>query len=158
MARLTKQAIARRLRRRHGTMLVEASIVMTLLIMLTLGLLQYGWVFTKWSQIQDAARQGARVAVLPSTASNDTLFNSNKNGTIDTILSSDGLGSSGYTVTVTPALSSTLATGTVISVTVTVPYGSNTDVRTNPVGNLPSWLVPTPANLKATVTMTREGT
>ena len=52
----------RRPRWRRGTTLVEASLVMTLLCMVTLGALQYGWFFYCQHTVTNAARQGARVA------------------------------------------------------------------------------------------------
>lgn len=146
-------------RRRRGTSVVEAAIVMTLLITLTMGLLQYGWMFTKWSQVQDAARQGARVAVLPSTTSSDSISNGTT-GVVDTVMSNDGMSSSGYTVTIymthngTKSLINwaTLQTGDIITVVVQVTY-SNVQAF-----SVSSSIVPAPSTLTATVSMTREGT
>src|SRR5205814_7116285 len=51
--------------RRDAAALVEMAIAMPLLCMLTLGLIEYGWVFLRVSQINQAARHGVRVAVRP---------------------------------------------------------------------------------------------
>ena len=49
------------LQRFRGVALAEAAIVMTLLCMVTLGALQYGWFFYCLHTVTNAARQGARV-------------------------------------------------------------------------------------------------
>ena len=46
----------------RGTAAVEMAIVLVLLLMVTLGALQYGWLFVNLQKITNAARQGARVA------------------------------------------------------------------------------------------------
>src|SRR5205085_10889952 len=50
----------RRNRDRRGALLVEAAIVFPLLLLLTFGLLEYGWPFMKIGQLENAARQAAR--------------------------------------------------------------------------------------------------
>lgn len=49
-------------RRERGTAMVEMAIVLQLLLMLTLGAIQYGWFFWSLHHATNAARQGARVA------------------------------------------------------------------------------------------------
>jgi hypothetical protein len=51
--------------RERGTEIVEMAVVLPLLLMLVLGAIQYGWLFLKAQQIANAARQGARIAILP---------------------------------------------------------------------------------------------
>jgi Flp pilus assembly protein TadG len=53
------------MRRYRGAALAEAAIIMSLLMMVTLGAIEYGWLFLKAQQITNAARQAARVAILP---------------------------------------------------------------------------------------------
>lgn len=50
------------LQRYRGTTLAEAAFVMTLLCLVTLGALQYGWFFYCLHTATNAARQGARIA------------------------------------------------------------------------------------------------
>ena len=45
--------------------MVEAAIVFPILLMLTLGAIEYGWLFLNAQQVTNAARQGARIAILP---------------------------------------------------------------------------------------------
>src|SRR4051812_48414730 len=80
-------------RRRDGAALVEMAIVMPLLLLLTLGLIEYGWVFLRVSQINQAARQGVRTAVRPdATVNNVTTVVSN-------MMTQANLQNSGYTMT-----------------------------------------------------------
>jgi len=48
--------------RYRGTTLAEAAIVFPLLLLVTLGALQYGWAFVNLHRITNAARHGARIA------------------------------------------------------------------------------------------------
>ncbi len=61
---------ARRLRKssRTGTTIVEAAFVLPLLLLIVLGVIEYGWLFFNVQQITNAARQGARVAALPDVS------------------------------------------------------------------------------------------
>jgi Flp pilus assembly protein TadG len=61
---------ARRLRKsaRTGTTIVEAAFVLPLFLLLVLGAIEYGWLFFNVQQITNAARQGARVAILPDVS------------------------------------------------------------------------------------------
>jgi len=47
---------------RRGAAMVEMAIVLVLLLMLSLGVIEYGWLFLTMQRITNAARQGARVA------------------------------------------------------------------------------------------------
>jgi Flp pilus assembly protein TadG len=44
---------------------VEAAVLLPLLLMLVLGTIEYGWLFYNVQQVTNAARQGARIAILP---------------------------------------------------------------------------------------------
>ena len=48
--------------RQRGTAVVEAAIVLTLLMLVMLGAIEYGWMFISLQRITNAARHGARVA------------------------------------------------------------------------------------------------
>lgn len=52
----------KRLAHRRGAALVEMAIVLVLLLMITLGAIEYGWLFLQMQRITNAARHGARVA------------------------------------------------------------------------------------------------
>ncbi len=46
---------------RRGTAAVEAALILPLLMLLLLGVIEYGWIYLKSEQIANAARHGARV-------------------------------------------------------------------------------------------------
>jgi hypothetical protein len=48
-------------------MVVEAAILFPLLLILTLGAIEYGWLLFNLQRITTAAREGARIAILPYT-------------------------------------------------------------------------------------------
>ena len=52
---------------RRAAAVVEMAVVTPLLITLLLGIIEYGWVFTIRQALANAAREGARVAVLPGS-------------------------------------------------------------------------------------------
>jgi Flp pilus assembly protein TadG len=132
-----------RLSARRGTTLVEMALALTLLMTLTLGVVEYGWLFLKQQQVTNAARQAARIA---STAD---ATNSTVNSEISTLMSSYGMGSTGYTTTLSPTDVSTAARGSSVSVEISVTYSRVTITNFR--------ILPMPTNLSATVAMQKEG-
>lgn len=57
--------------RYRGTAVVEMAIVLLLLLMLTLGGIRYGWLFLQDQKITNAARHGARMAILPGKTTDE---------------------------------------------------------------------------------------
>ncbi|MHC4264416.1 MAG: TadE/TadG family type IV pilus assembly protein [Planctomycetota bacterium] len=57
--------------RYRGLGLVEAAIVLPIVILIIFGLMEYGWMFLKMHQISNAARHGARIAVLSNATTLD---------------------------------------------------------------------------------------
>jgi len=122
-----------------GTAIVEAAIVFPLLIMLTVGVIAYGWLFLKAHQLANAARVGARVAIrADSTMSEVTTA-------VNTVMADARI--TGYSLSVTPGV--TVNPGLPIEVKLTVPSSN--------VALLNTSLLPMPANLGASVTMAKEG-
>ena len=50
----------------RGTALVEAALVMPLMLLIMLGIFEIGRAYQTWQVLTNAAREGARAAVLPS--------------------------------------------------------------------------------------------
>ncbi|UCG59707.1 MAG: pilus assembly protein [Phycisphaerales bacterium] len=127
-------------RRYRGTAVVEAAIVFPLLLILTLGAIEYGWLFLKAQLVTNAARQGARIGILEDATEAEVL------AIIDGLMIAGGL------PVYTPTLSdTTLPDGRAgILVQIQVPCS---DIL---IVNAPS-LFPTPEYLRATVTMAKEG-
>jgi Flp pilus assembly protein TadG len=128
----------------RGTTLLEAAIVLPLLILLIFGLIEYGSLLLRMQQIENVSRQAARTAATPDA----TL--SQVNTLISTMMTSAGLQSSGYTVTMTPTDPATATTGAQISVRVQITYANIA------IANIP--LIPVPTTIARTVVMAKEGT
>jgi hypothetical protein len=135
---MDKSRLTRTKRPRHrGTTLVEMAVVFPLLLMVTLGALKYGWLFLRAQQITNAARQAARMAILPDA-------------NLDEVKAAIGFfmaGAGFKTYTLDPALVS--VAGPIVTI------GIRVDPAT--VDLLPGYL-PEPASLYAAVTMAKEGT
>jgi Flp pilus assembly protein TadG len=140
MASLMKQRIKRNMRGRSGAALVELAIALPILLLLTLGLIEYGWIFLCVSKINMAARQGVRVAVRPGAT--ETQLNSN----VSSMMNEAGMGSSGYVLTHT---SLTVEVGQPVTVQINVNYG--------PLSLTGTSLVPLPTQLQGRATMAKEG-
>jgi len=138
MARL---ALRKRLEEKRGLALVEGSIVMLLLILITFGIMEYSWLFHRIQEMNSIARAGARQAVLPDSTLADVQT------AMDTL--AVGYGIVGITTTVNPGDITVLASGELITVTVEVAY-TNVEL----VGGA---LFPMPDPLRASVTMAKEG-
>ena len=128
---------------RRGLALVETALVLPLLILLTFGVIEYGGLFWRYQQVQDVARQAARQAALVDSSQGKI------NATVSTLMTNNGLQSSGYTVTYSPDPGAA-QTGTLVSVTISVPY-QNVSLTKMP-------LFPVPTTLHQQVTMSKEGT
>ncbi|MHC4496134.1 MAG: hypothetical protein ACYSYM_09960, partial [Planctomycetota bacterium] len=105
--------------------------------------IKFGWLFLKAQQITNAARTGARIAILPDVTVADDV-----EPAIHSLMTSAGMGGSGYTVTVTPN-PSTVVSGGAVTVRITVP-AANVNIMPLP-GFSDDW------NLQGSVTMAKEG-
>jgi Flp pilus assembly protein TadG len=68
MAALTR---LRKLSDERGSQIIEASLVLPLLLLMVLGILDFGMLFWRFESVTNAAREGARVAILPGYSSTD---------------------------------------------------------------------------------------
>ncbi len=136
---------------RRGTAAVEAALMLPIVMALTFGLLTYGWVFIRSGQINNAARQGARVAAR-ADSTNQVVE--------DHIVALMGIAgipfspASDLTVVLAdlPADADGVVPGTTVTVTITVAY-RGTDAELIPMGTF----MPVPDHLQSTATMFKEG-
>lgn len=56
-----------RWRRDRGAALLETAIVLPLVLLVSVGIFEFGRAFQTWQVITNAAREGARIAVLPNS-------------------------------------------------------------------------------------------
>jgi Flp pilus assembly protein TadG len=55
-----------RLRREDGAALIEAAFTLPIMLLVCIGILEFGRAYQTWQVITNASREGARVAVLPA--------------------------------------------------------------------------------------------
>jgi Flp pilus assembly protein TadG len=129
-------------KKRRGAAVVEFAVVAPVFITLVFGMIEYGRMVMVQQLLVNAAREGARVAILDGSTTAAT------QSTVTTYLSNASV--SGVTVTVSPNPPSSATYGAPVTVTVTVPFSQV------------SW-IPTPMflsgkTLTATSVMRRETT
>lgn len=96
---------------RRGQSVVEFALVLPILVMIVMGIVEFGRIFMVQQIVTNASREGARTAVLPSSTSDDVQT------TVTNYMSSGGLtGTTNVQMT---------------NVGVTVPSGSATSVTVN---------------------------
>ena len=126
---------------RSGIAAIEMALLLPLLLTLVFGMIEYGSLFWRAQQVANAARNGARRGIMAgATASNVTTA-------VDQTMLASGLGTTNYTVVLTPANPASLASGGSFTVKVTVPY---VDIK------LTGFPVPTPTQVERSVTMAKE--
>ena len=77
MARLCAHVHSRRLRDARGAELVEFAMVLPLLLVLVGGVVEFGLMFQAFEVVTNAAREGARVRVLPGYTNGDAIARAN---------------------------------------------------------------------------------
>jgi Flp pilus assembly protein TadG len=134
---------ARRVRDERGAALVEFAIFLPLLVIVTLGTVDFGRAYLLWNQVKNAAREGAAYAQLHpgeqavSPAGCDDPDNIRWHARAEA-----GTASAGFGVTVTPAVpggcdpsSPPVSSGDDITVTVTSPFTVLTPLLRQITGN-----------------------
>ena len=128
-----------RKRGRRGLAAVETALVAPLLLLMLVGIMEYGLIFLRAQQITHAARHGARVGARADAT----------NGEIESAVAAwcgnPAVHMDPCVVEIDPDVA-TLAVGQLLTVTVT-----STDIKVGVT------LVPTPDSFSATVTMAKEG-
>lgn len=59
-------SISRRLRSQRGAELIEFALIFPLLLLVMLGIIDFGFLFQRYEVLTNAAREGARMAALPN--------------------------------------------------------------------------------------------
>ena len=128
--------------RYKGTSVLEAAFVLPVLILFTLVIMGYGWLFLRIQQVTNAARHGARVAVRYGAEEGDVVQ------AVDGLL--DPVNLTHDSPSVGPAIDPNIGDAVTVSVT-----GTGLDIlHLNSAGIL---YVPIPDSFTASVTMAKEG-
>jgi len=128
-----------RRRGRRGLAIIEAAIFFPLLFLLLFGMIEYGWAFLKFQCINNAAREGVRVAVREGAT--DPQWQT----AVQNVM--DGCSIATFTRTLSPGVGSPV--GEQLTCTVEVTYA---DIDLMQVS-----LFPVPTTLTGTATMVKEG-
>jgi Flp pilus assembly protein TadG len=110
---------ARKRRSKAGTTIVEATIVLPLMLVLTFAIAEFGISFTRWNSLTNAVREGARVGVVFRTPCVAGAVTTLVQATVSDFADSSGIDPANITTTVTGSCGGTGSQLTVIS---TVPY------------------------------------
>jgi Flp pilus assembly protein TadG len=141
------RAFRRARARRKGASVLELSITLLLLLNLTFGTIEFGHFFFVKNTVQGAAREGARVAILPGST------NVQVRDAVNQVLTAAGMRTDdfAYTVKVDGAVAdaSTATAGQKIEVTVSGTWGT--------VGLRPLGLINSSKSVLGGVSMRREG-
>jgi Flp pilus assembly protein TadG len=106
-----------RIRSERGAELIEMALVLPLLLLVVVGIVDFGFLFGRYEVLTNAAREGARIAVLPGYNTADVTSR------VCAYLTTGGVPTTGC-----PA-SPTNPVVTVAQTTITVPSGSPIDAR-----------------------------
>ena len=141
----------RRFAAQSGQALLETAFVLPVILLIAVGILEFGRAFQTWQVVTNAAREGARIAILPSSTTADVQTRVTtylQNGALDNYQNA--------TVNVNPGTIA-VSTGTAASTVVTVNYPFSFLVL-NPVANLvvQGSTVGTPITLTAAAEMRNE--
>ena len=128
--------------RRRGAAMVEMALVLPLLIALLFGIIEYGWMFFRAAQVNQAARHGARTAVRPAASVEEV------EDAVASVMDGAGLGDSGYTIVLTPE-DLVAEVGEPLTVEVSLEYGPQSLTGFD--------FLPTPESLYGHSTMAKEG-
>ena len=137
----------------RGTSTLETALVLPLLLILTFGIIEYGWMFLKAHQITGTVRQAARMAMLPDAT------NASVTAQINSVMSASGLTPGSYTITFSPADIATAQVGQNVSVSIHVPYANVgiTGGTLNALSQLFTGQPLMPTHIQAQLVMTKEG-
>ena len=102
---------------RRGAALVEFAVIAPIFLTLVGGMIELGRAIVVVQILTNASREGARVAGYSTTTSTSTVTSA-----VNTFLTSEGV--SGATTAISPGSLSSVANGTQVSVTVSIPYSS----------------------------------
>lgn len=135
--------------RRAGSATLETVLVLMLVLLpLTYGMIEFSYYFYTKHTIQGAAREGARVAILPDAT------NAKVSSAVDSAMTLAGLQGSGYTITLSPSNVASAAPGAQVSVVVECNWAS---VWTMQLMNGISFCRPKDGKVRGMTVMRKEG-
>ena len=131
-----------------GAAIVEVALLIPVLAWLFCGMLEYSWMFWKASNVSQAARIGARQAVLPAVTSDQAVID-----LVEAMLAETGITADLAEISVSNVGGKT---GDLVNVDIRVTY-TKPGPGANGLELLGLVFIPKPAELHASVTMAKEG-
>jgi Flp pilus assembly protein TadG len=111
------RSLFRRGRSERGAALLEMALTLPLLLLVCVGILEFGRAYQTWQVLTNAAREGARIAVLPGTTTADI------ENRVQTYLTAGQLpNAGGASVVIDKNVSISIGTGTATASQITVNY------------------------------------
>ncbi len=129
------------LRDKKGLATLELALTLPFLLIVTFGMLQYGWLFFRYHQLTNVAYRAARVASLPTATSSEV------QQTVQEMMKNFGMEDIDYTVTLTPEEVGGIERLELITLRVSVPYDE--------IAPFGAAFVPLPENLVAKVALAK---
>jgi len=90
--------VRRFVRAQSGAEVVEFALTLPLLLLVVLGIIEFGFMFQEYEVVTNAAREGARIAVLPTYSVNATVTQTNVTTRINQYLTAAGLNTASATI------------------------------------------------------------
>jgi Flp pilus assembly protein TadG len=87
------RSLRRFVRAQSGAEIVEFALTLPLLLLVVLGIIEFGFLFQQYEVVTNAAREGARIATLPTYSANATATQTNVTTRVNQYLAAGGLGS-----------------------------------------------------------------
>ena len=146
-----RRGLLHRGRDERGQALLEMAFTLPLLLLVCVGILEFGRAYQTWQVLTNAAREGARVAVLPGTTNTDVT------NRVQSYMSSGKLPKAGSaSIDIDRAQTIPLGTGTASASQVTVSYPFDFVVL-DPIAKLATgWGPGKSINMVASATMRNE--
>ena len=128
-------ALIRRLARSEsGAELIEFGLTLPLLLLVLIGIIEFGLLFQQYEVVTNAAREGARIAVLPTYSATPAIRTANVTARVNQYLVASGLTGPATTTVATPP-PVPVSTGCVTTVLVTVQYNHSISFLTRILRN-----------------------
>jgi Flp pilus assembly protein TadG len=108
------------LKREEGAAMVEFALVLPILLMILIGIMEFGIILYRQEVITNASREGARAGIIIRNPRTEPIIQSVVNDVVDTYLEGAGLDSS--KASKSASAPSCCATGEPLTVNITFPY------------------------------------
>ncbi len=85
------RSLLRFVRSESGAEIIEFGLTLPLMLLVVLGIIEFGFVFQQYQVVTNAAREGARIAILPNYANTVAAAQTNVTARVNQYLTSAGL-------------------------------------------------------------------